>query len=76
MRTQTIAAAVLAAGLATPAFAGPVQTFGDWMLRAGHAQRHFFATNASAPLSPHCRWVLAHPQKSGVKEVKWCRSLK
>jgi hypothetical protein len=68
-----VAGTLLAFAIATPAAAGPVQTFGNWMIEAGHAQRHFLATHASAPLSPHCRTVIAHPQKYGTREVKWCK---
>jgi hypothetical protein len=73
MKAPFALATFLAMAVATPASAGPVQTFGDWMLRAGHAQRHFFATNASAPISPHCRYVIAHPQKFSSKEQKFCK---
>ena len=70
---SSLAAAILAIAVATPAAAGPVQIFGNWMERAGKAQRHFLASNDPAPISAHCRAVIANPKKYGQKEVKFCK---
>ena len=73
IKTPLLAAA-LAVAIATPAAAaGPIQTFGNWMLQAGKAQKHFFTSYDKPPTSQHCRYVVAHPNKFGTREVKFCK---